>query len=87
MKSKYIKTKDNEIIVFSELQNHSDFIHFEPVTAGFIYFNTEKITEGGQTWHDIRCSCVGESVSLKMKADTKIDSDLAERQILGKGYF
>lgn len=80
LKQKYIKTKDKEIIVFSELLQHSDFKHFEPVSAGFINiyadFNTNK--------HDIivRCECYGESVSLNLKSE-EIDTTLAKKQILG----
>lgn len=38
MATKYIKTKDKKIIVFSGLNNHSDFAKFHPISAGFIKF-------------------------------------------------
>lgn len=74
---KYIKTKQREIIVFSELFDHSDFRSFNPVSAGFIYIGADG--EGCPT-----CSCHGESVSLKLKSDPE-DSVLAKRQILRYG--
>ena len=43
MATKYIKTKDNEIIVFSALLNHSDFINYNPISAGFILFLTDEL--------------------------------------------
>ena len=39
---KYIITKDNKIIVFGELFNHSDFRHMDPIRAGFISFGVNK---------------------------------------------
>jgi hypothetical protein len=73
---KYIKTKNNEIIVFSELQQHKEFRHFEPVSAGFISFGIGKDRNPD-------CSCYGESVSLDLKSDEEVDTRLAKRQILG----
>ena len=35
-RTKYMRTKDNEIIVFGEIMQHSDFRNFNPVSAGFI---------------------------------------------------
>jgi hypothetical protein len=79
-KTKYIRTKDDQIIVFGELYSHDQFKSFEPVSAGFIYFNHDS--DGLPD-----CHCYGESVSLKLKADEKIDTELARKQILGYGYF
>jgi hypothetical protein len=77
MATKYIKTKDNEIIVFSELQNHSEFRRFEPISAGFINFTTDDI--GNPT-----CECYGQSISLDFLQSNPVeDSKLANRQILG----
>ena len=75
-KVKYIRTKDNEIIVFSILQEHSQFKHFEPISAGFI-----SIVIGNDKNPD--CTCYGESISLGLKS-MPIDTRLAKRQILGK---
>ncbi len=73
-KAKYIKTKNDEIIVFSELQKHSDFRMFEPISAGFILFRTKEDFK-------IDCECYGESISLNLKCHYE-DSFLAKRQIL-----
>jgi hypothetical protein len=80
MKVKYIRTKEDEIIVFSELQQHSEFRMFNPVTAGFISI-------GAKDRHEPYCQCYGESISLKLKADEEKDTQLAMKQILGYGYF
>jgi len=75
---KYIRTKNNRIIVFSELQQHSEFRMFEPVSAGFISFGIGKDRNPD-------CSCFGESISLKLKS-MEGDTALAKRQILGWDY-
>lgn len=74
-RTKYIKTKNNKIIVFSELQNHSDFKHFEPVSAGFIVFRIDE-------HRNPTCFCYGESFSLSLESAFD-DTELANRQILG----
>ena len=80
MATKYIKTKDNEIIVFSALLNHSDFKKFNPISAGFILFLTDEL--GIPNYE-----CYGESVSLNfLKSNPEQDSKLANIQILGN-YF
>ena len=76
---KYIRTKNNEIIIFGELMQHSDFRHFNPVSAGFISIGIGK--DGNPD-----CSCYGESISLKLKSDTEKDTIIAKRHILGDGY-
>jgi hypothetical protein len=78
-KAKYIRTKDNKIIVFSELQLHSEFKRFEPISAGFIIFTTDEDK-------NTDCLCYGESISLDLKSKED-DTQLAKRQILGYGYF
>ena len=79
MKVKYIKTKDNKIIVFSALQDHSEFAHFEPVSAGFISFGIDKNRNPD-------CTCYGKSVSLKLSS-MQDDTLLAKRQILEYDEF
>lgn len=80
MRVKYVKTKENVIIVFSELLQHSDFRGFEPVSAGFISI-------GATDKYEPSCTCYGESISLKLKSDPEIDTELARKQILGYDYY
>lgn len=77
-KVKYIRTKHNEIIVFSSLQQHSEFSRFFPISAGFISFGIGEDK-------NVDCKCYGESISLKLKSKED-DTDLARRQILGNYY-
>ncbi len=77
-KAKYIKTKDNEIIVFSEAMFHSDFRNMNPISAGFISFGINE--EGNPT-----CSCYGESISLRLQSDEE-DTLIAQHQ-LGFSYY
>jgi hypothetical protein len=76
MATKHIRTSDNQIIVFSEYHQHSEFKHYKPISAGFISFCAT-----GE--HELKCSCYGESVSLGLKSDEAFDTMLAMRQILG----
>lgn len=76
---KYIRTKDDKIIVFSEHYQHIEFKGFEPVSAGFIATSPD-----GK--YNVKCECYGESVSLKLEARPKEDTELARRQILGHDY-
>lgn len=71
---KYIRTKHNEIIVFSELQQHSEFKHFNPVSAGFISIG---IREDGE----VKAVCYGESISLNLKSMEEDDTVLANYQL------
>lgn len=73
-KTKYIITSENEIIVFTELLQHSDFKHFNPISAGFISFGVNK--EGNPT-----CGCYGESFSLGLKSNPQRDTSIAKRQL------
>lgn len=60
LKQKYVKTEDNVIIVFSELLQHSEFKRFNPKSAGFISFGTDRETRNPS------CTCYGESISLNL---------------------
>ena len=71
---KYIRTKDNEIIIFGEIMQHSDFRNFNPVSAGFISFGINK--EGNPT-----CSCYGYSISLNLDSKEEEDTRLAKLQL------
>ena len=58
--AKYIRTGNNKIIVFPTTMMHSEFKHFNPISAGFIRFSTNK--KGKPT-----CRCFGESFSLGLE--------------------
>jgi len=74
LKQKYIITLDNNIVVFSELLQHSEFKYFSPIRAGFITFGVNK--HGNPT-----CSCYGESISLRLKSNPEADTEIAKRQL------
>jgi hypothetical protein len=78
MKTKYIKTKEGEIVVFPEMLQHSEFRDFNPISAGFIAFG---VKDGNPS-----VSCYGKSISLGLSSNEEVDSRLAERQILGNYY-
>jgi hypothetical protein len=71
---KYIITKAGEIIVFPELLQHSEFRHFEPVSAGFISFGVNKMGNPS-------CHCYGESISLNLQSRGEQDTKIAKRQL------
>jgi hypothetical protein len=84
LKQKYIRTKNNEIIVFPELLQHSEFKHFEPVSAGFISINAKlEKHHREQQWCETSCKCYGESISLGLKSNEEEDTMLANKHILG----
>jgi hypothetical protein len=68
-------------IVFSELQQHAEVARALYATpdkilgAGFCFIEVVKITnQAGQTFHEPRYKCYGESVSLKVKSREDEDS-------------
>ena len=71
---KYIVTKDGEMIIFSPLLNHSQFRHFEPVSAGFISF-------GVGAGNRLVVQCYGESVSLGLHSYREKDEAIAMKQM------
>jgi hypothetical protein len=79
-KVKYIRTKDNEIIIFGEIMQHRDFRNFNPISAGFISFGINK--EGNPT-----CSCYGESISLGIESNPEEDTLLAKQQLNMLDWF
>ena len=80
MRVKYIKTKDNVLIVFSDLLEHAKFKHFDPISAGFISI-------GARDRGEPTIGCFGKSISLDLKSDPDVDTALAEKQILGNDYY
>jgi len=71
---KYIRTKNDEIIIFGGIMQHSDFRHFNPLSAGFISFGINK--EGYPT-----CKCFGTSISLNLDSIPEKDTELAKQQL------
>jgi hypothetical protein len=79
MATKYIKTKDKKIMIFSGLNNHSDFAMFHPVSAGFIKFYIDE--------HEtIKCECYGSSFSLQLESEPEEDTMLSQIQIVDSRY-
>jgi hypothetical protein len=74
LKQKYIITNNKEIIVFTELLQHSDFKHFKPISAGFISFGINE--KGNPT-----CSCYGKSISLGLESNPEQDTKIAKKQL------
>lgn len=75
---KYIKTEDNQIIIFPAKFQHSEFKYLNPVSAGFIAIGAK-----GKSDPDI--TCYGESFSLKLKS-AEIDSEIARKQFINYNY-
>ena len=76
--AKYIRTDDDNIIIFPCTLKHSDFKSFNPQSAGFIKISIEP-TEGGI---DVGCECYGESESLRLKSNHILDSKLAYAELI-----
>lgn len=68
---KYIKTRNDEVIIFPATIDHSDMRSFNPVSAGFcsVKHDTKKV------------SCFGSSYSLNISSNPEEDSFLATRQV------
>jgi hypothetical protein len=73
-KVKYVRTKDDIIIIFPEYYQHSNFKFMKPVSAGFINFYVKN--------NRIDVDCYGDSVSLDLKSNPEEDRLLARKQIL-----
>lgn len=71
---KYIRTKDDEIIVFPSSIYHLEFSDWQPKSAGFISFGLSQKTKNPT------CRCYGESLSLGLKSHED-DTELARRQL------
>ena len=77
---KYVRTEDGDIIVFSETIQHSAFVNWYPVSAGFIMFYTDKETGNPN------CKCYGESISLGLKSNPEEDTKRARYQLGMRDY-
>lgn len=69
---KYIKVGDyNSIIIFPEIIQHDTFRYLNPTTAGFCYIEKGRV------------HCFGESVSLGLKSNERLDTIDATKQYCG----
>ena len=68
---KYVKTKNEEIIIFPMVIQHDTFKHLEPISAGFCRIRNRKV------------DCYGESYSLGLKAIIREDSLQATKFVFG----
>ena len=73
LKTKYVITSDNKIIIFPELLQHSEFKKFNPISAGFISF-------GVNNQRNPSCTCYGESISLGLTSREE-DTQIARKQL------
>lgn len=71
---KYIRTNNDEIIIFGGIMQHSEFRNFNPVSAGFISFGINE--HGNPT-----CSCFGTSIYLNLDSIPEKDTELAKQQL------
>ena len=70
-KQKYIRLERfDEIIIFPQLLEHSEFRNLNPISAGFCYVHSDKIM------------CFGESISLGITS-MEDDSLKATKQVFG----
>lgn len=71
-KMKYVKIGVyNSIIIFPMILEHSEFKHLNPSTAGFCYISNSKVR------------CFGESISLGLKSNERLDTIDATSQYCG----
>lgn len=79
MTPKYIRTAQNQIIMFSEGIQHSTFRHMNPVSAGFVKIISTFDEKDGCV---VKMECYGESEGLGLKSEEVIDTKLLEVQFL-----
>ena len=60
-KAKYIRTVEDEIIVFPMRMKHTDFRKFDPISAGFIELDYDG--------NKIVFKCTGKSIGLKLESN------------------
>tara|TARA_R110000787_G_scaffold11722_12_gene38528 strand:- start:9849 stop:10133 length:285 start_codon:yes stop_codon:yes gene_type:complete len=71
-KQKYVKLKQyNEVIIFPTIIDHSEFIDWEVVSAGFCHVHADKIV------------CFGKSISLGIESKPNQDTFHATKQVFG----
>ena len=77
-RTKYVHTKEHQVIVFGEALSHDSFRHLNIVSAGFISF-------GVNSHGNPICRCYGESTSLGLNSDPG-DTRVAMYDIIGCPY-
>ncbi len=71
-KMKYVKIGPyNSIVIFPDIIQHDEFKHLSPISAGFCYISLEKV------------ECFGESISLGLKSNERVDTIAATKQYCG----
>ena len=71
-KQKYVRLKEyDEIIIFPQIIEHSQFKKWGVVSAGFCHVYKDKIV------------CFGASFSLGLESNEKEDTELATKQVFG----
>ena len=70
-KQKYIRTQNDEIIIFPCVIEHSKFRYLNPISAGFCFINENNV------------ECLGMSFSLNLMSNPEEDSMRATFQIFG----
>jgi hypothetical protein len=83
LKQKYIITEDGRVIIFSELMQHKEFKHFNPIRAGFVTFYIES----AYGFQRVTCETFGESISLDLKSNKELDERIIKKEILGFTSF
>jgi len=76
--AKYIRTSEDNIVIFPCTMVHSMFKSLNPVSAGFIKIHNKPDDSG---IIDVSCECYGESVSLNLKSCID-DSRLAYLELI-----
>lgn len=76
--AKYIRTSEDNIVIFPCTIAHSTFRNLNPISAGFIRISIKSNDKG---MIDIGCECYGESTSLNL-ISKEYDSKLAYIELI-----
>ena len=76
--AKYVRTREDKIIIFPDSMLHSEFKDFNPVSAGTILW--EANDDPQDIFHANKFRCYGKSVSLGIESLKEEDAELAKRQ-------
>lgn len=83
MSNKYIRTEDDNIIIFSLSLNHSDFKSFNPISAGTFYTNLVSDKNSDKTKMVV---IISEPWSRSLNLKAKKDDDFHICAMLNKMY-